>query len=45
MNIAGLSYRVIGRQLGRTDTVISRLVQQYQQTNDNKDRNSPGQPR
>ena len=45
MNNAGLSCREIRRQLGRNYIVINRLVRKYQQTNDVKDRNRPGQAR
>ena len=44
MNNVGLSYREIGCQLGQNYTVISQLLQKYQQTNDVKDRDHPGQP-
>ena len=45
MNNVDLSFREFGRQLGQNHAVISRLVQQYQQTNDVIDRNHQGLPR
>ena len=45
MNNAGLSCRETAQHVGWNNTVISRLVRKYQQTNNVKDRNRPGQHR
>ena len=45
MHAAGMSFKAIGRQLGYSNSVTSRLVRKHQATNDVKDRPRPGQPR